>query len=399
MRTALLTYDYPPWPSGLSTAAREIAEGLTEAGADVTVFTLGHRRQETEGPIAILGCAPAPAGRLAALRRWGSVGHLAAPIAFRNAVLAEHRRRPFAVVEATNWYAPASALAFRAPMALVTRNSTPAAFSRDPATTLRDRLDQAAADRLERAQARASDGLISNTADHARRIAAEYGLAEGGQPDSVPHAIIGLSLPPEVIRRGREAAYPAGGAGLRLLFVGRAEHRKGFDALMAAMAILSAEADAGRLPPFELRLAGVDEAALPDDLCAAARRRLRPLGAVSDADLAAEYAGAHAVVAPSRYESFGLVYQEAIAYGRPIVASAEDASARAFVGDTGAGLLAAKTTGAALAEALRPVLLDPAVRARLRERAGLAAGRFTRQTLGQETLALYEAAIERYQQR
>ncbi|TXM93855.1 glycosyltransferase family 4 protein, partial [Methylobacterium sp. WL103] len=40
MRVAYLAWDYPPAPSGLSTAAREIAESLAEAGADVTVFTL-----------------------------------------------------------------------------------------------------------------------------------------------------------------------------------------------------------------------------------------------------------------------------------------------------------------------------------------------------------------------
>lgn len=395
MRTALITWDYPPWPSGLSTAAGEIAEGLAVAGAEVTVFTLGRDAKAQEGAITVIGCALPKGGRLEALRLWGSAGHLAAPIALRNAVLSEHRRRHFDVVEATNWYAPAAALAFRAPMALVTRNSTPAAFSRDRATSLRNRLDAVAADRLERFQARASDGLISNTAEHARRIAAQYGLAEG----ATPHAVIGLSLAPAMIRRGAQAGYPDEGGPLRLLFVGRAEHRKGFDALMGATAILSAEVEAGTLPPFELRLAGVAAEALPDEIGEAASRLVRPLGSLSPSALADEYAGAHAVVAPSRYESFGLVYQEAIAYGRPLVASNEDASARQFVGDTGAGSMASTTSAPALAQALRPVISDARVRARLRANARAAAGRFTRETLGNETIALYEAAIRRFQER
>ena len=102
---------------------------------------------------------------------------------------------------------------------------------------------------------------------------------------------------------------------------------------------------------------------------------------------------AHAVVAPSRYESFGLVYQEALAYGRPVVACAEDASARAFVGAPGAGPLAEAATGPALAEALRPLLVDPGLRLTYRARALAAAGRFGRADLGQATLALYRRAI------
>ncbi|KQT43161.1 glycosyl transferase family 1 [Aureimonas sp. Leaf454] len=395
MRTALITWDYPPWPSGLSTAAGEIAEGLAAAGAEVTVFTLGRDATSREGGITVVGCALPEGGRLATLRLWGAAGHLAAPIAFRNAVLAEHRRRPFDVVEATNWYAPAAALALRAEMALVTRNSTPAAFSRDPATRLRDRLDAATADRLERFQARASDGLISNTAEHARRISAEYGLTDGARP----HAVIGLSLAPATIRRGAQAAYPGEDGPLRLLFVGRAEHRKGFDALMDATAILSAEVAAGTLPPFALRLAGVEAEALPGGIGETARSFIQPLGTLSPSALAEAYADAHAVVAPSRYESFGLVYQEAIAYGRPLVASNEDASARQFVGDTGAGSMASATTGPALADALRPVIADANLRARLRAKAEAAAGRFTRETLGSETAALYAAAMRRFQRR
>ena len=34
MRTALIAWDYPPSPSGLSTAAREIAESLGAAGCE-----------------------------------------------------------------------------------------------------------------------------------------------------------------------------------------------------------------------------------------------------------------------------------------------------------------------------------------------------------------------------
>ena len=389
MRTALIAWDYPPSPSGLSTAAREIAESLVLAGCDVTVFTLDRAGRETAGGVSIVGCAIDKASGLGRLRLYGGAGHLAAPLAFRRAVLAEHAARPFDVVEATNWYAPAALLTGRHGFALVTRNSTPAAFSRDPATRARDRIDGWAADRLEIRQAKGSAGLISNTGEHARRITDEYGLS-GRQP----HAVVGLSLPPGTLARAKAAAYPEARVNepLRLLFVGRAEHRKGFDMIMEAAAILGAEVDRGAIPDFEVRLVGVPAADVPADLPEPARRRVKALGRMQEEALAVEYAGAHAVLAPSRYESFGLVYQEGIAYGRPMVANALDASGREFVGDTGAGLMAASDTGAALADAIRPILTSEEIRQSLRASALKAAGRFNRDTLGRETLALYGEA-------
>lgn len=388
LRTALLAWDYPPAPSGLSTAAREIAESLAAQGVAVTVFTLDRTGRSEAGGVAIQGLGLASASGLALLRLWGAVGHLAAPMAFRRAVLDAHARTPFDCIEATNWYAPAALLVRRAGPPLVTRNSTPAAFTRDGGGSLRNRLDGRAADRLERRQIRGSAGVISNTADHAARMMTLYGL-----PAHRPHAVIGLSLPPGLLARGRAAPYPDTNAPVRLLFVGRAEARKGFDCLLDAAALLGAEVEAGSLPPFTIALVGVHAADLPTDLPIAAQRHLVPLGRVDAAALDDAYARAHAVLAPSRYESFGLVYQEALAYGRPVVACAEDASARTFVEAPGAGLLAREATGAALADAIRPILRDAALRLSLRNRALAAAGAFDRARLGAETLALYERAI------
>ncbi len=390
MRVALLAWDYPPAPSGLSTAAREIAESLAGEGADVTVFTLDRTGQSRAGGVAVEGLALPPGGGLARLRLWGSLGHLAAPAAFRRAVLAAHARAPFDIVEATNWYAPAVLLAGRRDLPLVTRSSTPAAFTRGAEPNLRDRLDGLAADALERRQARGSAGLIANTQAHGAVIARAYRLT-GRQPS----AVIGLSLPPNIFGRARSATYPEEDAPVRLLFVGRAELRKGFDALIAATAILAEEQARGALPPFRLDLVGVPSADLPPDLPEAARQRIHARGRIDAAALAQAYTQAHAVLAPSRYESFGLVYQEALAYGRPVVACAEDASARAFVGTPGAGPLADAATGTALADALRPLLADPGLRHAYRARALAAAGRFDRASLGRETLALYEAARKR----
>ena len=138
-------------------------------------------------------------------------------------------------------------------------------------------------------------------------------------------------------------------AGRYLLFVGADEPRKGLGVLAAAHAGAQA-----RGLDAELVVVG-------DGL-----RR------VDDAELAALYAGALAVVAPSYLEGFGLPPLEAAAHGTPAVVSdlacfAEtlgDAALRVPVGDADA-----------LADALLRIAGDDALRARLgaaaRERAAL----------------------------
>ncbi|MFP5076201.1 glycosyltransferase family 4 protein [Rhizobium sp. YIM 134829] len=393
MRTALIAWDYPPSPSGLSTAAREIAESLVLQGCDVTVFTGDRSGTSVSEGVRLIGCEIPRRSRLGRLRTYAALGHLAAPLRFRDAVLAAHVEKPFDVVEATNWYAPGVLLAGRPDLPLVTRNSTPAAWSRESVQSPRNRLDSWAADRLERRQAMGSAALISNTAEHGRRVERLYALEGVAGRDGRAHDTIGLSLASSILERAGKAAYPASVPPFRILFVGRAEPRKGFAELIEAIGLLAPLVEAGQMPDFRLDLLGVPEEDLPAGIAPATRSRLNPLGRQPDGTLFDLYEAAHVVAAPSRYESFGLVYQEAIAFGRPVVASAEDPSARDFIGKTGAGLLAERTDGPSIAHQLRHVLQSGETRGRLRRSALDAAGTFTRATLGQQTVALYRKAI------
>ncbi len=389
MRIALLTWAYPPEKSGLTRAAREIAQSLAETGNDVCVFTMDRREDSSDGRVSVIGCGLREGSFAARLRKVAGIGHLVAPFAFRRAVAREHRRAPFDVVEATNWYAPGLMIALTGPAPLVTRNSTPAATSAETVTSLRDRFDRRAAMLAERIAARFSKELISNTQLHGDKIAALYGVAAPGE--GAGHAVIGLSLPPEIVARGTAATYPVGEP-IELLFVGRDEHRKGFDALIMALRILSRRADAG-MREFRLTIVGVhanDVGAIP----ASARARLTCHHRVDEPTLHDLMEAAHVIVAPSRYESFGLVYQEAMMFGRPVVACAEDPSARLFIGDSGAGLLARSCTGDDLATQVQRLIEDAALRTHYAGASRRAAGMFTRATLGAQTVAVYRTATE-----
>ena len=387
MRVALLSWDYPPGVTGLGRAASEIAAGLREAGAEVELFTLDRTGTEKAADgVLVHGGRIDPASALGRLRARPIIGHEVAPRRLATMVRARHAARPFDVCEATNWYAPAARLVGTLP--LVVRCSTPACEVPRPAT-LAGRLDLAYAHQLEAWTARAADHVISNTAPHRERIQALYGLGDR------PHDVIELSLDPALIAAGRAAPPPSGPP--ELLFVGRAERRKGFDAVLGAHAALRAALGEGAprttligLSPGDLdreaRAAGLG----PSDLLG-----IDDVGRADDEALRAAYARAHAVLAPSRYESYGLVYREAAAFGRPLVACAEDPAARDFVGRTGAGVLAERCDGPALAGAMRRLLGDEGFRARAREAGLAAAATLSRRTLGERTIVGYERAIDR----
>jgi glycosyltransferase involved in cell wall biosynthesis len=113
---------------------------------------------------------------------------------------------------------------------------------------------------------------------------------------------------------------------VNLLFVGRLEERKGADALLAIIpGLLAAHAELvahivgeDNIPvgdeTLRRRYEG-DNAASPDVLA-----RTRFYGALPRRDVLAHYAGCDLFVAPSKYESFGLIFIEAMCFGKPVVA-------------------------------------------------------------------------------
>jgi glycosyltransferase involved in cell wall biosynthesis len=110
-------------------------------------------------------------------------------------------------------------------------------------------------------------------------------------------------------------------------------------------------------------------------------------GFVEDARLAALYRGALAAVVPSRYEGFGLPALEAMACGAPVLVTAAGNSP-AVVGD--AALVVAPDDAAALADGLRRLLGEPALRERLTREGPLRAAAFSWRRAAERTVEVYE---------
>jgi len=117
------------------------------------------------------------------------------------------------------------------------------------------------------------------------------------------------------------------------------------------------------------------------------------VGFVPPAELGAYYDRAAIVVCPSRREGYGVVAREAMAHGRPVIASAVGGLLDA-VDHERTGLLVPPGDAAALRAAIERLLADAALRARLGAAAREQAGeRFSWAIATAATLAAYEAAL------
>ena len=163
---------------------------------------------------------------------------------------------------------------------------------------------------------------------------------------------------------GAAASGEAGaqGAIATLLFVGRLEPRKGFTTLVEAFVRLRAHR-----PDVRLLVVGEGperargEALLP----AALRDDVRFLGRLVAEDLVAAHAASDLYVSPAiGGESFGIVLLEAMAAGRPVVAS-DLAGYRSVITADHDGVLVPPADPVALAQAIDALLDDPGRQAAL----------------------------------
>ncbi len=177
------------------------------------------------------------------------------------------------------------------------------------------------------------------------------------------------------------------GPPLEILFVGRAEARKGLPVLLSAF-----EALRGAGVPARLTVAGAS--ATEVDPLLLETEGVTVAGRVSEEDKWRLLGRADVLCAPALGgESFGMVLTEAFASQTPAVAS-DIAGYRDVVRDGVDGLLVPPADASALGEALRVLALDPARRQTMAERARERAERFSWPRVAEEVLDAYADAIE-----
>lgn len=158
--------------------------------------------------------------------------------------------------------------------------------------------------------------------------------------------------------------------GIRVLFVGRLEERKGIDVFLQILPALLAQ-----YPDLHVDIVGNDR--LPNGFGGTYRGdfeerhagapfldRVRFQGEVQEIALRGFYKACDVFVAPSRFESFGLILLEAMMFGKPVIACRAGGMVE-VVEEGVSGLLALPGDPSTLADALVALIGSPELRSRM----------------------------------
>ena len=181
---------------------------------------------------------------------------------------------------------------------------------------------------------------------------------------------------------------------LNILFVGRLEKRKGFKYLLQAFAQVKKA-----IPEARLMVVGAYDKEDKEPFVLYARqhrlRDVRFIGQVSEDDLPRYYRTCHVFCAPSTgFESFGIILLEAMAAGKPIVASNIDGY-RGVLKNGDMGLLVRPEDERRLADALIRLLKDPALCGRMGRHGQAKAADYSWDKVAQQILSYYRELLER----
>jgi len=235
--------------------------------------------------------------------------------------------------------------------------------------------------------------MILTPSESTRRDVVRLLRVDPGRVRVIPYAASPAFRP--VAPDPRELAARHGIRGPYFLYVGTLEPRKNLDRALRAFGAV-----AETLPDCRFVIVGQRGWRYAEVLRAAEEPALRGrvdfLGYLPEERLPLLYAQALALVYPSLYEGFGLPVVEAMACGTPVLTSRS--SSLAEIGE-GAALLADPTDEKELAEALRALATDGALRARLRALGLERARAFSWERTGRETVAAYQEVYDEVRRR
>ncbi len=370
LRVCLLSQAYPPEKfDGVGRSTQLLARGLAELGHAVHVITRG----AAEETISSEGTQVHKV--VLRLNRYARYRHLAATHATLNyshtvydKVRQLQRRHAIQLVDSPLWQVEGLVTERSGLLPVVVRPVTAIRQiaelqnNRDPDRRMLGDLEQALL-------ARASF-LAANSQATVKALADVYQI-----PHSVPHEVLPYGIAPVADAEVRlydcggpalDAA-PSGQRPLEVLFLGRLEKRKGIRELLAAIPQVVAAA-----PHVRFTLAGADNS-LYDGFQARSGQTypawfahhhpemaayVQFLGGVSDEQLNRLYQACDLFVAPSLYESFGLIYLEAMNYGKPVV-GCRAGGIPEVVEDGVTGILVEPEAPVALAEAILRLVHSP----------------------------------------
>jgi glycosyltransferase involved in cell wall biosynthesis len=389
MKIGLVSAGYPPDSGGgIGTYSANLAESLVARGNSVFVLAdwrEGLPERETRNGVTVIRVKRS---YLPLVESY--LPGVAASYVVSNRLRELDREVDLDVIEFPNWEAPGlvyTKLPKRKPV--VARAHTP--FFE---TLTIDKTGQTPswADRVvcwqEQVACLGADALVASTRFHANMIERHYGLPAG----TIRILPLGLD-----IATLQTSISPRSPGPFRVLYVSRLEKRKGTQTLLDAVpSVLQSH------PDTEFYFVGSDRkhadggttheeyfrAKYPQCV-----NNVKFLGVVSAEDLTKWYQSADLFVVPSVYESFGLIYIEAMAAGLAVVGG-RGGGIPEVIADGETGFLTEPNDVADVVRRVNQLIADGELRERM-AKAGRARveQRFSRELMAQNTEQVYRDAI------
>lgn len=228
---------------------------------------------------------------------------------------------------------------------------------------------------------KASSHVIALTADERSRLI--QGGVDSSRVTVIPHAAESSSN-----ASGKRFRTEHDIAGSMVFFLGRKSAYKGYSLLLDAAPLVWE-----RCPDTTFVFAGASDPALDKDRFTDTLNdaRIRDLDYISDDECSDAYAAADVVCVPSSDEAFGLVYLEAWAYAKPVVALRIPTLVELIEG-AGGGILVERTKEE-LAKALTALLEHPQLRSKLGQAGYGSAGKRSWKDVALETVEVYSQSL------
>jgi glycosyltransferase involved in cell wall biosynthesis len=368
----------PPAGGGIGAYTEKTSRTLAALGHEVHVLIPGTSQLTTE-IVDGVRMHRVPTGRirpralarsLAVSRALRSLGHLD-------------------IVQACEWEGEAWWYSLRPGASLVTRLATPHFVVEDhEQLTRRQRWHTFVRRWLERSQTRRSAQVISPSTTLAGEVARRWRL----RPESI-------TIVPTGIRHPRAAAgsLPEDLHDMEyVLYFGRLERRKGVDTWIDALPEVLASRPSlhAVFVGEDTGLGGRSFVDIARERCGEYWSRLHFLPELPQARLFPIVAAARMVVMPSRSESLANACLEAMALGRPVVATKGTGLAE-LITDGIDGFLVRPGDVAALASTVRTAVSDDALLSRVRHSARRRAGDFDLDRMVDKLVQVYEDVLDR----
>lgn len=390
MRLAFYTPNYPgiTQDGGIGSYTRTLARQLVKLGHVVHVVTPGSGSTTVDESVTVHQVVLRHVPLLD--RLWPGYGQCHYLAKALRQVVAQHRLE---LVELPNWEGLGIHFQQQSSVPTVVRLHTSSAETQA--------IDELPSTRLLRAdvkreyqQAHRAKLLLTHSKAHQATMSAELGIP-AERITLIPH---GVEVFPEFVRPARVEGPP------RLVFLGRMEKRKGTLELLQAMpAILEKHpgttltligSDRPHCPPRQHGERRTHAQWLAEEIPTTVQERIRFAGRLPQSEVDHLLQTADVFVAPSRYESFGLIYPEAMRWGIPVI-GCRVGGVPEIIEDGVTGLLVEPASPGAIASAVTRLLDSPALREQLGT-AGRAAveTRFSAESMARRVVEVYEGVLK-----